>query len=87
MKRRPRKKEVNEMFVKTNDETIKKSDYPLIIVTVVLVLFGVLMVYSAGSYTGERLYGTKFYYVYKQLFGAALGTAAMIVMSRVNYHV
>ena len=38
MKRRPRKKEVNEMFVKTNDETIKKSDYPLIIVTVVLVL-------------------------------------------------
>ena len=87
MKRRPRKKEVNEMFVKTNDETIKKSDYPLIIVTVVLVLFGVLMVYSAGSYTGERLYGTKFYYVYKQLFGAAFGTAAMIVMSRVNYHV
>lgn len=58
---------------------------PLIAVTLCLVLFGVLMVYSAGSYTGERLYGTKFYYVYKQLFGAAIGVAAMTVMSRIDY--
>ena len=50
-----------------------KSDIPLIVVTFVLVAFGVLMVYSAGSYTGKRLYGSEFYFVYKQLVGVVLG--------------
>lgn len=64
-----------------------RTDIPLIAVTAALVLFGVLMVYSAGSYTGEKLYGDKFYYVYKQLVGVALGAVAMTVMSRVDYHI
>ncbi|MCM1368317.1 MAG: putative lipid II flippase FtsW [Roseburia sp.] len=72
---------------KTPYEKTDKSDVPLIIVTALLVAFGVLMVYSAGSYTAERIYGTKYYYVYKQLVGVVLGAAAMIIMSRVDYRV
>ncbi len=64
-----------------------KSDIPLIVVTGLLVAFGVLMVYSAGSYTAERLYGTPYHYVYKQLVGVALGATAMFLMSRLDYHV
>ncbi len=71
--------------VKSN--TVGKSDIPLIIVVVLLVGLGILMVYSAGSYTGERLYGNKFYYVYKQLVGVVLGAAVMFTMSRVDYHI
>lgn len=67
--------------------TLGKSDMPMIFVTAMLILFGVLMVYSAGSYTAERIYGTKFYYVYKQLTGVALGAAAMFLFSRIDYHV
>lgn len=67
--------------------TLCKSDMPMIIVTAMLILFGVLMVYSAGSYTGERIYGTKLYYVYKQLTGVALGAAAMFLFSRIDYHI
>ena len=67
--------------------TVGKSDVPLVIVTFVLIAFGVLMVYSAGSYTGKRIYGTEFYYVYKQLMGAGLGAAAMFLFSRVDYHI
>ena len=70
-----------------SDKTVGKSDIWLIIVTFTLVAFGVLMVYSAGSYTGERIYGTKYYYVYKQLMGAALGAASMFLFSRIDYHV
>lgn len=66
---------------------LNSYDVPLIAVTMMLVAFGVLMVYSAGSYTGARLYGTEFYYVYKQAVGVALGAAAMFVMSRIDYHV
>ncbi|MCH5162868.1 MAG: putative lipid II flippase FtsW [Clostridiales bacterium] len=64
-----------------------KSDVPLILVTLALVAFGVLMVYSAGSYSGERIYGTKYYYVYKQLLGAGLGAAAMFLLSRTDYRI
>ncbi|MCH5153909.1 MAG: putative lipid II flippase FtsW [Clostridiales bacterium] len=64
-----------------------KSDVWLVTVTLLLVAFGVLMVYSAGSYTGERIYGTEYFYVYKQLMGAALGMAAMFLFSRIDYHV
>ncbi len=67
--------------------TTGKSDIPLIAATGILVAFGILMVYCAGSYTGERLYGTRFYYVYKQAVGAALGAISMIVMSHIDYHV
>lgn len=69
------------------ENRVDKSDVWLVTVTLLLVAFGVLMVYSAGSYTGERIYGTRFYYVYKQLTGAALGIAAMFLFSRIDYHV
>ncbi len=72
---------------KSSLNTTGKSDIPLIIVTGILVAFGVLMVYSAGSYTGKRLYGTEFYYVYKQLVGVALGAVSMFLVSRIDYHV
>lgn len=64
-----------------------RSDIWLITVTLALVAFGVLMVYSAGSYTAERIYGTKFYYVYKQLTGAGLGAMSMFLFSRIDYKI
>ncbi len=64
-----------------------KSDIPLIAATAALVCFGILMVYSAGSYTGKRIYGTEFYYVYKQLVGAVLGGLCLVLMSRIDYHI
>ena len=67
--------------------TAGKSDIAMTAVVGALVLFGVLMVYSAGSYTAQRIYGTEFYYVFKQLMGAALGAAAMFLFSRIDYHV
>lgn len=67
--------------------TVGKSDVMMTVVVGALVFFGVLMVYSAGSYTAERIYGTQFYYVYKQLMGAALGFFAMFLFSRIDYHI
>ncbi len=68
-------------------KTTGRSDVPLIIVTAALVAFGVLMVYSAGSYTAKRIYGTEFYYVYKQLVGAVLGAICMFLLSRTDYRI
>ncbi len=81
------KRETAAVAALPKTKTLGRSDIPLVAVTLLLVGFGVLMVYSAGSYTGERLYGTKFYYVYKQLIGAGLGAAAMFLFSRTDYHI
>lgn len=47
------------------------------VVALLLSAFGVLMVYSASSYTAKTQYGDEFYFMKKQLLGFVLGTAAM----------
>jgi len=51
------------------------------IVVVVLVAFGVVAIYSASSV----LYGSSF--AVRQLMGAGLGIVAMLVATRIDYHV
>lgn len=52
-----------------------------------IVLFGVLMIYSASSYNAEKNFGDSMYFVYKQLIGVGLGVVGMIVCSKINYKV
>ena len=70
-----------------NKKVCGKSDIPLIAVTGLIVAFGVLMVYSASSYTAERMYGSEYHFVYKQLVGIALGAVMLFIMSRIDYHI
>lgn len=44
------------------------------------------MVYSASYYSAEVLYGNSKFFMYKQLIGAVLGLACMILVSMVDYH-
>ena len=45
--------------------------------TLLLSAFGVLMVYSASSYTAKTQYGDEFYFMKKQLLGFVLGAGVM----------
>ena len=60
-------------------------DIPLAVVTLGLLAFGVLMVYSASMYNGEVNYGDRYFFMYKQIFGVLAGIAAMVVMSAIDY--
>ena len=61
---------------------------PVLVATVCgLVLFGIIMVYSASSYNAEVNYGNEYYYMYKQIIGAILGFSAMFVLSVIDYHI
>ncbi len=62
-------------------------DYVLLGVTAILVIIGVVMVYSASMYSAEVYYGDKFYYMKKQILGAVLGTLAMFGAIRLPYEV
>ncbi|MCI9031685.1 MAG: putative lipid II flippase FtsW [Clostridia bacterium] len=81
-----------KLFAKNADTSVMtgrasgKPDYILFVVTILLVGFGVLMVYSASMYSAQKNYGTEFYFMFKQIVGAVLGIGAMVGLTFVNYH-
>lgn len=64
-----------------------KFDFILLAITVGLVGFGTIMVYSASMYSAEINYGTEYYFMYKQIFGAILGFASIGILSITDYHI
>ncbi len=65
----------------------RKFDYVLLTVVLVLVVVGLIILYSASSYNGENRFNDSFYYVKKQLFATSLGLALMYFMANIDYHV
>lgn len=63
-----------------------KLDVPLMIAVIGLVVFGIVMVYAASSYTAEVYYNNKYYYMFKQIFGVVLGLMAMLSLAFFDYH-
>lgn len=59
----------------------------MLAVTVALVLTGIVMVYSASSYSAKINYGSEYYFMFKQILGAVLGFVAMFALSFCDYHV
>jgi cell division protein FtsW len=53
---------------------------------VLLTLLGFLCVYSTSFVLGYRLYGEPLAFLVRQLLGAGLGLALLVVFWRVNYH-
>ena len=76
--------------MKKNDKALfnacNKIDIPLTIAVTCLVLFGVIMVYSASSYNASVNYGNEYYYAIKQLIGVLIGSIAMMALSFIDYH-
>ena len=52
-------------------------DYSLLLVVLILVGFGLVMLYSTSSWNGQVKFADKAYYLKKQFFATSLGLAAM----------
>lgn len=63
-----------------------KTDGCLIMIIVLLILMGLVILYSTGSYNGRVRFQDSAYYFKKQLFAASLGMVCMYAVSRVDYH-
>ncbi len=57
----------------------------LLLVTLLLLLCGLVMAYSASAAEGFFQHGSTFHYVGRQIVFAAVGLAAMVVLARVDY--
>ncbi|GCF08297.1 putative lipid II flippase FtsW [Dictyobacter arantiisoli] len=64
-----------------------KPDPILLMVVLSLLCIGLVMVYSASSFVAAQYYGDASYFFQKQLLGAVLGVAVMLVTMRVDYRI
>lgn len=67
-------------------KTYSGVHYKILLATMLLVVFGIVMVFSASSYLAELNHGDKFYFLKKQIFGAVLGSIALVVAYLTDYH-
>ncbi len=61
------------------------TDLVLLAVTVALLGFGLVMVWSASSALAQERHGTPYYFLVKQVAWGALGLAAMVAALRIDY--
>lgn len=64
--------------LRAKSKTNSGFDYILLGAVIVLVAAGLTFVYSAGYYTAQKQTGNKYYYLFKQLTGAAIGAVSLV---------
>ena len=62
-------------------------DYALVIVLGIIIVTGLVILYSTSAYNGKLKFQDSFYYLKKQIFATLLGIAGMWIIARVDYHV
>ncbi len=75
----------SKIFFRSKTDRYGRIDLPLAAVTAGLLAFGVVMVYSASMYNAEMNYGSKYFFMYKQLFGCIGGIMAMFALTVLDY--
>ncbi len=60
-------------------------DYQTLFITIVLVLFGIMMIYSASSYRAVMEGNSDYFYAIKQAGIAIAGFVLMMILSGINY--
>ena len=64
-----------------------RMDMVFFLVTMMLLVIGLVMLFSASYANAYYLLGDSFNYIRKQLIFAVPGVAAMLVISRIDYHI
>ncbi len=64
---------------------VKSIDFTFLIVVLMLLAYGLIMVFSASSASAHYLYNDAFYFIKRQFLWALIGLVGMFVTSRLNY--
>ncbi len=65
----------------------RSPDYTIMVIVFLLVMFGMVMVFSASYYSNQSSGQDGLFFFRKQIQGALIGFAAMILLSFVDYHI
>lgn len=62
-------------------------DLTFLVMVILLLVFGLVMMFSASYAQGYYREGNSYHYIVRQLLWAVVGLGAMFVFSRLDYHV
>ena len=62
-------------------------DYSLLFITIFMVGFGLVMLYSASSYEAAMEFGNSKYYLISQIKAVVIGVILMVVVIKLDYHI
>ncbi|MFA9463857.1 MAG: FtsW/RodA/SpoVE family cell cycle protein [Velocimicrobium sp.] len=62
-------------------------DYSLLFLTLFLVAFGLIMIYSTSSYSAQITKGDSMYYLKRQGVSAVMGIIGMLILSKMDYRI
>ena len=60
-------------------------DFSLLVLTLVVIAFGVVMIYSASSYNATKYYSDPMYFTSSQIKNAVLSVGIMMVLALIDY--
>ena len=61
-------------------------DMSLLLTIIILVVFGLVMVFSASAPSASAYQGSPYYFIIRQAIFAAAGIVAMLALSKIDYH-
>ena len=62
-------------------------DYTLLLIVVLLVVIGLVILYSTSAYNGQVKFHDSFYYLKMQAFATVLGIVLMLFVAGMDYHI
>ena len=68
-----------------NGDTKESIDYVLLILVLLLVVFGLVVLYSTSAYNGRVKFADPAYYLRKQFFATSIGLFSMYLVSCLDY--
>ncbi len=76
---------MREKIAALGGDNLRKIDFPFLVVTLILVAFGLVMVFSASYYASISINGTPFYYLIRDGIWIAAGLVMLLVGMNVDY--
>lgn len=65
---------------------IRSFDYPMVILLLTLLVFGVVMVYNASVVNAQKDFGDKYFFLKNQAIYGVIGVVFFFIISRIDYH-
>ena len=69
------------------EEKYSNVDFPLLIITLILILIGLIMIMSASGVRAYNQFGNAHYFFTRQLLFALAGLVIMFIASKLNYNI
>ena len=66
--------------------SIRQCDFTILFTVVLLVCFGIVMIFSSSYNYSLNRYGDQFYFLKRQIIWSIIGFGAMMVMMNYDYH-